>query len=81
MISCSSTPYAILGKMFKLKLYIIPPILLPYQPHSSRCYFCGLCFCMYPYIALEAVASDNGLVLGIVKASYLKAPKKLNRSK
>ena len=27
--------------MFKLKLYIITPILLPYQPHSSRCYFCG----------------------------------------
>ena len=26
--------------MFKLKLYIFTPILLPHQPHSSRHYFC-----------------------------------------
>ena len=26
--------------MFKVKLNIITSILLPYQPHSSRCYFC-----------------------------------------
>ena len=32
-------PYDILGEMFKLKLQIIPPILLPYQLHSSKPYF------------------------------------------
>ena len=39
-ISHSSTPYDVLGLMFKLKVYIIIPILLPYQPHSGRPYFC-----------------------------------------
>ena len=34
--SHSSTPYHIRGELFKLKLYIITPMLLPYQPHSSR---------------------------------------------
>ena len=34
--------------MFKVKLYIITPILLPYQPHSSRPYFCQtLCVCIH----------------------------------
>ena len=40
MISHSSAPYDILGEMFELKLSIVTPILLPYQPHSSMCYFC-----------------------------------------
>ena len=39
-ISHSSTPYGILGEMFKLKLEMTTPILSPYQPHSSRRYFC-----------------------------------------
>ena len=38
-ISYWSTPYDILGEMFKLKVQIITPILLPYQPHWSRHYF------------------------------------------
>ena len=41
-ISHSSTPYDIVGEMFKIKLDIITPILLPYQPHSGRRYFCRI---------------------------------------
>ena len=39
-LSHSSTSCAILGEMFTLKLYIITPMLFPYQPHSHRRYSC-----------------------------------------
>ena len=40
----SSTPYDILGEMFQVNLEIITPMLLPYQPHSSRHYFCWILY-------------------------------------
>ena len=51
--SHSSTPYDISGEMFKWKLWMIAPILLPYQPHSSRHYFCQTLYYREGKIALN----------------------------
>lgn len=39
-LSHSSTPYDVLGEMFKLKLSMITPVSLPHQPHPGRPHFC-----------------------------------------
>ena len=37
--------------MFKLKLWIITPILLPYQPRSRRHYFCWICIIPWQHLS------------------------------
>ena len=63
-ISHSNTWYDILGEMFKLKLWIITPLLSPCQPHSRRHCFCRTLYLQQllysPYRWIPACASAQG---------------------